>query len=297
MPLRSAPLPRMAGHLSFMRSQTKAICDVGPGELAVLGIPFEDTSAPHAGQSLAPRALRETSVYFGWHANPQFSHPVDIDARQDIQTDGLHERLCDLGDLSPGPDEAIHAALKTATKQICSNGACAVILGGSDRLAETVQSALPNCQTAQLGGMPRDALDAHDARDFHIAPLTNDGATKYNSDTTTQLAELSQWRDTSKPLFVRFDLSVFETSLSALCDRPRLGGCDLDTVAQWLSVLGQQEVSAIMLTGLNPSRSGMGVVKVGQRLMVTALLSFIYARLGFGIDDPSRLTSKENVST
>ncbi|MFT6875058.1 MAG: agmatinase [Candidatus Azotimanducaceae bacterium] len=291
MPLRSAPLPRMAGHLSFMRSQTKAICDVGPGDLAVLGIPFEDTSAPHAGQSLAPRALRETSVYFGWHANPQFSHPVDIDARQDIQTDGLHERLCDLGDLSPGPDEATHATLEAATRQICSNGGCAVILGGSDHLAETVQSALPNCQTAQLGGMPRDA------HDFHIAPLSNDGAIKYNSVTTTQLAELSQWRDTSKPLFVRFDLSVFETSLSALCDRPRLGGCDLDTVAQWLSVLGQQEVSAIMLTGLNPSKSGMGIVKVGQRLMVTALLSFIYARLGFGIDDPSRPTSKENVST
>jgi agmatinase len=294
MPLRSAPLPRMAGHLSFMRSQTKAISDVGPGDLAVLGIPFEDTSAPHAGQSLAPRALRETSVYFGWHANPQFSHPVDIDARQDIQTDGLHERLCDLGDLSPGPEDANHAALKTTIKQICSNGACAMILGGSDHLAETVQSALPNCQTAQLGGMPRYARDAHD---FHIAPLTNDGTTNYISDTATQLAELSQWRDTSKPLFIRFDLSVFETSLSALCDLPRLGGCDLDTVAQWLSVLGQQEVSAIMLTGLNPSRSGMGVVKVGQRLMVTALLSFIYARLGFGIDDPSRPTSKENVST
>jgi agmatinase len=41
----------------------------------------------------------------------------------------------------------------------------------------------------------------------------------------------------------------------------------------------------------------MGVVKVGQRLMITALLAFIYARLGFGIDDPGRLTSEENVLT
>ena len=64
MPLRSAPLPRMAGQLSFMRAQTKAICDVRPDDLAVLGVPFEDTSAPYAGQSLAPRALRETSVIF-----------------------------------------------------------------------------------------------------------------------------------------------------------------------------------------------------------------------------------------
>ena len=92
MPLRSDPLPRMAGHLSFMRAQSKEICKVKAGDLAVLGLPFEDTSAPYAGQSLAPRALRETSVYFGWHANPQFSHPVDIDARHEIRTDGLHER-------------------------------------------------------------------------------------------------------------------------------------------------------------------------------------------------------------
>jgi agmatinase len=291
MPLRSAPLPRMAGHLSFMRAQTKEICDVRPGDLAVLGIPFEDTSAPYAGQSLASRALRETSVYFGWHANPQFSHPVDIDARQAIQTDGLHERLCDLGDISPGPEDGIHAALKVATSHISRNGACAVILGGSDRLSETVQSALPNCQTAQLGGTPRDA------HDFHIAPLPNGCASTGRSDTAPQLTRLSQWRDASKPLFVRFDLSVFETSLSALCDRPRLGGCDLDTVAQWLSALGQHEVSAIMLTGLNPNRPGMGVVKVGQRLMVTALLAFIYARLGFGIDHSGRLTSEDNVPT
>jgi agmatinase len=291
MPLRSAPLPRMAGHLSFMRAQTKAICDVRPGDLAVLGVPFEDTSAPYAGQSLAPRALRETSVYFGWHANPQFSHPVDIDARQDISTDGLHERLCDLGDILPGPDEAIHAALRAATNQISRNGACAVILGGSDRLSETVRSALPHCQAAQLGGSPSDA------HDFHIAPLPNGFATTGTLDTSARLAAFSQWRDVSKPLFVRFDLSVFETSLSALCDRPRLGGCDLDTVVQWLNALGQHEVSAIMLTGLNPNRPGMGVVKVGQRLMVTALLAFIYARLGFGIDHPDRQTSKENVPT
>ncbi len=85
--------------------------------------------------------------------------------------------------------------------------------------------------------------------------------------------------------------------MSGLSYRPRLGGCDLDTVVQWLSALGQHEVSAIMLTGLNPNRPGMGVVKVGQRLMVTALLAFIYTRLGFGIDHPGRLTSEEIVLT
>ncbi len=289
MPLRSSPLPRMAGHLSFMRSQAKSISDVRSGDLAVIGIPFEDTGEPHAGQSLAPRALRETSVYFGWHANPQFSHPVDIDARQDISTDGMHERLCDLGDISSDNDDAIHAALKAATNQISGKGACAIILGGSDHLSKTVESALPRCQTAQLGGR----LD--DVRNFHIAPLPKEDGTSCSPDNSANLAAFSEWREPSKPLFVRFDLSVFETSISALCDRPRLGGCDLDTVVQWLGALGKHEVSAIMLTGLNPSRPGMGVVKVGQRLMVTALLAFIYARLGFAKDHPNRQTSKENV--
>ena len=291
MPLRSSPLPRMAGHLSFMRSQAKSISDVRSGDLAVIGIPFEDTGEPHAGQSLAPRALRETSVYFGWHANPQFSHPVDIDARQDISTDGLHERLCDLGDFSMGSEDAVHAALRAVVSQINKTGACAVILGGSDHLSEKVQGALPMCQTAQLGGKPRDAGD------FHIAPVSEGTTPTRTSNTAMQLTELTEWRNTSRPLFVRFDLSVFETSLSALCDQPRLGGCDLDTVFHWLSALGQLDVSAIMLTGLNPSRPGMGVVKVGQRLMVTALLAFIYARLGFGITSPTRQISKESVTT
>ena len=32
MPLRSAPLPRMAGHLSFMRAQQKELIEVGAGD-------------------------------------------------------------------------------------------------------------------------------------------------------------------------------------------------------------------------------------------------------------------------
>lgn len=289
MPLRSAPLPRMAGHLSFMRAQPKTISDLQRGDLAVLGLPFEDTCAPFAGQSLAPRALRETSVYFGWHANPQFSHPVDIDARQDISTDGLHAKLGDLGDLAPGSEDRVHAALSEATRQIHGAGACAILLGGSDRLSATVQKSLPDCQMVQLGGAPQDA------RDFYVAALPGGGAHSPGREAT--LAEFARWRDASKPLFVRFDLSVFETSLSALCDRPRLGGCDLETVSQWLGVLGQHQVSAIMLTGLNPARPGMGLVKVGQRLIVTALLAFIYARLGFFVPPTKQVLVEETELT
>ena len=66
-----------------------------------------------------------------------------------------------------------------------------------------------------------------------------------------------------------------------LCDQPRLDGLDLPKVVQWLRMLGSENAQVMFLTGLNPSRPGMGLVKVGQRLMVTALLPFIYSRLGF----------------
>ena len=52
-----------------------------------------------------------------------------------------------------------------------------------------------------------------------------------------------------------------------------------------------------MLTGLNPSRPGMGVVKVGQRLMVTALLTFVYARLGFAAAPTKQVTVEETELT
>ena len=130
---------------------------------------------------------------------------------------------------------------------------------------------------------------------FHLASLTSGAFSSPGGDAS--LAEFTRWRDESKPLFVHFDLSVFRSPLSALCDHPRLGGCDLETVSRWLGTLGRHWVSAIMLTGLNPSRPGMGVVKVGQRLMVTALLTFIYAQLGFYIANAEQVTAKENELT
>ncbi|MDB3965920.1 hypothetical protein N9401_07000, partial [Amylibacter sp.] len=218
--------------------------------------------------------------------NPQFSHPVDIDARESIQTDGLHERLCDLGDIPIGDDKKSHDLLKKVTRQINRIGACAIILGGSNQMSDTVQSSLPKCQKVQLGGILRNE------NDFHIAPMQSDFNKICKLNMSEQFNNFSQWRDSSKPLFVQFDLSVFETSLSVLCDQPRLGGCNLDTVTQWLSAIGKQKVSAIMLTGLNPDRPGMGVIKVGQRLMVTSLLSFIYSRLGFESDPKTQIRRK-----
>ena len=275
MPLRSAPLPRMAGHLSFMRAQQKELIEVGAGDVAILGLPFEDPNAANAGQSLAPRALRETSVYFGWHANPQFSHPIDIDLRNNIETTGLHDRLCDLGDIPSGSDCQITAGLQNAVINIEKAGANAIILGGSSHLVKSVKQVLEGCQIVQLGGFKTCE------NSFAIAPVSTNSRHFGTLRSPAETSDFQQWRDPSRPLLIQFDLSVFQTSISVLCDQPRLDGLDLPKVVQWLRMLGRENAQIMFLTGLNPSRPGMGLVKVGQRLMVTALLPFIYSRLGF----------------
>jgi agmatinase len=291
MPLLSAPLPRMAGRLTFMRSRQRKIEDIGAGDLAVLGLPFEDHAAPYPGQHLAARAIRETSVYFGWHANPQFSHPVDIASRRQVETAGLHERLSDIGDLSP-EEQNPASALADVAATLSQRGACLVILGGPRWLSEQARHAAGALSTVQMGGA------ATDPAAFHISPSSNDSNARHVAHAgkvseSEMPSALSDWHTGQAPIFLNFDLSVFSASLAALCDRPRLGGCGLVEVAGWMTALGRLPVRAVHVTGLNPTRPGMGVVKVGQRLAVTALLPFIYSKLGFTPEVPEQFVNRE----
>lgn len=293
MPLLSAPLPRMAGKLTFMRSPERRIDELHSGDLAVLGLPFEDFAAPHAGQQLAARAIRETSVYFGWHVNPQFSHPVDIDSRSLIETAGLHERLSDVGDLAADQVRPANALSRIACA-IFQRDACLVMLGGPRLMSELARLAIGACPTVQMGGV------AADPTAFHIAPLINAIGARHvvvpgQVRPLEMSSVLSSWCQGQAPIFLHLDLSVFSASLSAICDQPRLGGCGLSEITGWMAALGHMQVAAVHVTGLNPTRPGMGVVKVGQRLVVTALLPFIYARLGFLVDAPPHTTHHEQV--
>ena len=131
MPLRTAPLPRMAGQLSFMRSRQASISDLRDDSLAVIGIPLEGSDDRTTGARFGPLALRETSVYFGWHANPQFSHPVDVDARVQVDTSSIHERLMDLGDIpmANGTWDEAFQSIATTLNGVRRTGAKALALG------------------------------------------------------------------------------------------------------------------------------------------------------------------------
>ena len=277
MPLLDAPLPRMAGRLSFMRAAYGTLDDVKPGGMAIVGLPVEDPDSTRSGQSLAPRGLRETSVYFGWHANPQFQHPIDVDNRREISAAGIFERMVDLGDLRTA---SMEEALCVLQPLLWNRMATTVYLGGNARTVDALLAHFAETRIVRLGGRGN-------ATDLTLAPLSGPGVP---SDPTrprdTVRAMISSHLGGCRHSVAVFDLSVFATSLSGLCDHPRLGGCGLPEVALWLSALGESEVTTIFLTGLNPTLSGMGIIKTGQRLMVTALLSFVYAKLGAAHSTP-----------
>ncbi len=287
MPLLDAPLPRMAGRLSFMRATCGSLEDVRPGGIAVVGLPVGDAEAARSGQSLAPRGLRETSVYFGWHANPQFQHPIDVDDRRAISAAGIFERMIDLGDLRAA---SMPRALRDVQTCLWARQASAIYLGGTAALLDAFVAPDLDLRTVRLGG---EGV----AGDLTLAPVSGPGLAPDPTRTRKDVqAMLATHIGPSRRAIAIFDLSVFATSLSGLCDRPRLGGCALAEVALWLSALGASRVSAVFLTGLNPTLSGMGIIKTGQRLMVTALLSFVYARLGVAHPHASAANSGETVS-
>ena len=109
------------------------------------------------GARFGPLALRETSVYFGWHANPQFSHPVDVDARVQVDTSSIHERLVDLGDvpMANGTWDEAFQSIAVTLNDVRRTGAKVLALGGSECIVDPVIRGL--CQgertaIVQIGG-------------------------------------------------------------------------------------------------------------------------------------------------
>lgn len=130
--LRTGPVPRMAGRLTFMRAPEAALEQVSPGSIAVLGVPMETNYGSRSGCRFGPLAMRETSVYFGWHANPQLAQPLDISTRTSFGAGTMHNRLVDLGDI-PVDEVGDSRAFQRLTQAVCSvarRGAMPLLLGG-----------------------------------------------------------------------------------------------------------------------------------------------------------------------
>ena len=323
MPLRNAPLPRMAGDLTFMRSRRATMDNLSEENLAILGAPIEDNVGRKSGTRFAPTALRETSVYFGWHANPQFSHPVDIDIRIPIDTSEMHGRLVDIGDI---PMEGMPAsfaahAIQSTMQRLRSTHASAILLGGDDSIVHPAIAGAADGGPVgfiQIGGRLPGAFPGKQSvtREYCSSLeklLANECVTPRTSAimASTGLAGIEFVQDFQRAhgriwsasdvsraqpgdvertaqeileaagsLHVHFDASAFRPSLHGMSERPAFGGLTLPDLQNTLGEIGRAPVSSLIVTGLNPTLSGLSVVKTGLRLTVTALLAYIYSRLG-----------------
>ncbi|MFT5172423.1 MAG: agmatinase [Gammaproteobacteria bacterium] len=294
--LRTAPLPRMAGHLSFMRARRVQLDELRADSLAIVGAPMESAQHRSAGFRFGPRALRETSVYFGWHANAQFSHPVDIDERVQIDTSSIHSRLVDIGDLAieDMAHERAHRVIRKVLGVVSRSGASSVVLGGDSSIVAPTLDAHLACVSRlgliQFGGTVAIAGIDNCSQLVVVAPhgaLPVEAPARTLSASRSAQMHAADWDEfsaainrTCDGLVIHVDLSVLQSALHGMADTPRLDGLTLAVLQQALTSIGQANVRCLIVTGLNPTINGMSIVKTGQRLLVTSLLGFIYARLG-----------------
>lgn len=313
----------MAGDLTFMRSRRATLEELNGENLAILGAPIEDNLGRKSGTRFTPTALRETSVYFGWHANPQFSHPVDIDVRVPIDTSEMHGRLVDIGDipLEGMPAETAAATIGAAMNDTRKSGASVILIGGDDSIVEPAIAGAHDGEPLgflQIGGRIPGKLPENPNKEIAqscplgvllasgaisprttavLAPPSKIGlefaetfrasggrlwtALEVTRAATGSIGQLAQEiADTAGPLHVHFDVSAIRASLHGMSEHPQFGGLALPDLQKALGEIGRVPVASLMVTGLNPTLSGLSVVKTGLRLTVTALLAYIYSRLG-----------------
>jgi len=235
----------MAGFLPFMRGRTATLEALRPGMVAAFGVPFGS-----GGERVGPRALRETSSYFGSHFSATMKAAMDIDQRRVLDASAVAGRVVDLGDIDialADPRDTVPALVRAIAK----TGALPLLLGGGAGLASPL-----------LEGLAADGEAFTLLRIGSAAPL-GDPATSGGG-----------------RVVVALDLSVIAAQWHGATATARFDGLSLSAARERMRHAGALDVAGIAVTGLDPTRQGMSTVKTGQRLLVSALLDLIYARLG-----------------
>ena len=132
MPIRTGPQLRTSGILTFMRAPRGTVDTLEPGMLAIVGVPYETSTPWKRGPLIAPRAYRETSLYYWAHADPTEDVEVEIDSGQRVDPTVVHRVLRDLGDLRVSHVDwaRTEGLLRETSRRIVERRACPVFLGG-----------------------------------------------------------------------------------------------------------------------------------------------------------------------
>lgn len=298
MPLRIEPLPRMAGHLSFMRTPCVDISQLNPGMVAALGIAMDSSRTGSAITRFGPTALRETSAYFGSHFSSNMKAAMDIDRRRVLDGGLLSGCLVDLGDLcieALGPQCAA-SEIARAVAAIASRGALPLLLGGGQDIATAALDGLGSDDAdvtalIQIGGESLTAAGStpvawlapaapSSAVNPRVGARVNDLTLRAEQLKTMQASDLLERLVAcigGHRAVVVLDLSAFSASWHGMNGAAPFNGLGLRDVRKLMAILGRLPLAAIAVTGLDATRSGLSIVKTGQRLLVTALLDLLYA--------------------
>jgi hypothetical protein len=244
MPLRGSALPRMAGHLPFMRGPVSTLDRVQPGQIAVFGA---GVGAGLQDASLGPLGLRETSSYFGSHFASNMKAAMDIDQRRILDSAAVAGRIVDLGDIdftrsSADPSDSV----MLMSSAVCRRGAIPMMLGGTSRLADPMRRGIEMGSGHSVAVAPMD---------FSAPPA--DGIA----------------------MLVIVDAATVASTWHGASPRAQSSGLSLSEMRRRLRELGTAPLAGIAVTGIEPMRAGLSTVKTAQRLLVTAVLDLIYAHL------------------
>jgi hypothetical protein len=83
-----------------------------------------------------------------------------------------------------------------------------------------------------------------------------------------------------RPVHVALDASAIASHWHGASTRADFAGLSLSECRRLFSQLGVANIASLSITGLDPTINGLSLVKTGQRLLLTAILDLVYARLG-----------------
>ena len=129
-------------------------------DVAVLGIPFDNTVSMRPGCRQAPRALRDASARFGWLGDPAGSAGYfDIGQNITLMSDA---RMVDAGDVDVGIDTAVtHERITSHARSIVDRGLLLASIGGDHSVSFPLVTAFE-----KFAPLTVVLLDAHlDYRD------------------------------------------------------------------------------------------------------------------------------------
>lgn len=123
--------PSFSGIVTFMRAEIKDRNDVGEGEYAVIGVPYDTTLGSRPGARYGPRSIREKSVHFIYHLSAVDKEVIDVCSKVRYRYPPK-DIVFDTGDVRvyPSSVEKTTDSIAAEIAAVVEKGAVPVVLGG-----------------------------------------------------------------------------------------------------------------------------------------------------------------------